>query len=90
SDQKKIITPLQLPPLSDDIPVLIFSDWISFGPKTRSFLSFPTLYLVNHRSLSPGLCIPEDRLSYLLVHCAGAFQSNLKIWGFSPPFLVCL
>lgn len=50
--KKKIITPLQLPPLPDDIVTrpgfsllsLSSLDWISFGPKTRSF-PFPLFTL---------------------------------------------
>lgn len=50
--KKKIITPLQLPPLPDDIVTrpgfsllsLSSLDWISFGRKTRSF-PFPLFTL---------------------------------------------
>lgn len=52
TEKKKIITPLQLPPLPDDIVTrpgfsllsLSSLDWISFGPKTRSF-PFPLFTL---------------------------------------------
>ncbi|KAJ6163220.1 hypothetical protein N7497_003199, partial [Penicillium chrysogenum] len=92
-EKKKLITPLQLPPLNDIVtrpgffsqPVLIFSDhWISLGPKTRSFLSFSTL--LYHLKLVS--CIPEG--STLRICWFTTCQSNLKFWGLSPPFLVCL